>query len=88
MKRLILTGCALAAATPAFAQAVLPPVAPPPGTIVVRDRDNTGASPSLTIAPGATGAETIQTNSAAGGNAEQPSRAIPQGSGGGGGNSR
>lgn len=32
---------------------------------------------------GATGADTVQSNSAAGGNANQPARAAPQGSGGG-----
>jgi hypothetical protein len=36
----------------------------------------------VTIAPGSTGASTIQTNSATGGNASQPERAVPQGGGG------
>ncbi len=51
-------------------------VAPTPGT--------TGNAPNVTVAPGATGASTGQTDSAAGGNAEQPSRRVPQGGGGGG----
>lgn len=68
-------------ATPAtpVAPGVTGTVAPSPG--------NTGSNPNVTIAPGGTGASTIQTDSAAGGNAGQPSRAVPQGSsnsGGGG----
>jgi hypothetical protein len=58
------------------------------GTVVVRQPNTTGNDPSLIISRGSTGAETITTNSAAGGNAGQPERAIPQGSAGGGGSSR
>lgn len=62
----------------------------PPGTIIQRQTNTTGNTVDYVIAPGATGADTITTNSAAGGNAGQPERAIPQGSagGGGGGSSR
>ena len=79
-------------ATPALAQTTLVPaphgVAPgavaPSDTTIVRDRDNTGSVGNTTVAPGATGAGTIDTDSAAGGNAGQPERRIPQGSGGSG----
>ena len=43
-----------------------------------------GRGGGQTISRGATGASTISRNSAAGGNANQPERAVPQGSGGGG----
>lgn len=62
-----------------------------PGTIIQRQTNPTGNTVDDIIAPGATGADTITTSSAAGGNAGQPERAIPQGSvggGGGGGSSR
>ncbi|GJE46217.1 hypothetical protein [Methylobacterium soli] len=49
------------------------------GTVIQRQLNNTGNDRSVIIAPGATGAETIETDSAAGGNAGQPSRAVPQG---------
>ncbi|MGU3541303.1 hypothetical protein ACLBXP_25910, partial [Methylobacterium sp. A54F] len=42
-------------------------------------------SNDLIIAPGATGADTIMTNSAAGGNASFPERAVPNASANGGG---
>lgn len=61
-----------------------PPGRFPPGTIIQRQQNVTGNGVDYVIAPGPTGADTITTNSAAGGNAGQPERAIPQGSGGGG----
>lgn len=61
-----------------------PPGRFPPGTIIQRQNNTTGNSVDYIIAPGPTGADTITTNSAAGGNAGQPERAIPQGSAGGG----
>lgn len=77
---------ALAAAgfSPALAQA---PAAPPqaaPGAPVASGQNNTGGDRNVTIPRGATGADTVQTDSAVGGNAGQPSRAVPQGSAGGG----
>ncbi|AWN40578.1 hypothetical protein DK389_08580 [Methylobacterium durans] len=56
------------------------------GTVVQGQSSNTGSGRGVIIAPSATGAETITTDSAAGGNAGQPSRAVPQGSSGSGGN--
>lgn len=54
-------------------------------SIVTNDGSVTGGrGRSQTISRGATGASSINRNSAAGGNANQPERAVPQGSGGGG----
>ena len=86
MKRMILAGLIVAASTPAFAQATAPntPPATAPGVAVGSGQNNTGGDANVTIAPGATGASTIQTDSAVGGNASQPERRVPQGSGGSG----
>lgn len=50
------------------------------GSKIVRGRDNTGSVGNTHVAPGATGAETRDSDSAAAGNAGQPSRRIPLGS--------
>ena len=65
------------------AQAVREPTQPG-GTVVQPQPNTTGNDPSVSISRGATGASTVTTDSAAGGNANQPERAVPQGSGGGG----
>lgn len=72
-------------AMPAAAQ-VAPDTRPviPPGTAAKPLSGATGNDRNVVIAPGPTGASTIQTDSAAAGNAGQPSRRVPQGSGGGG----
>lgn len=94
---ILAAACTLTFAGLAQAQAQAPAgqVAPAPGTAgpaatgtVAPSPNTTGNSPNVTIAPGPTGASTIQTDSAAGSNAGQPSRAVPQGSGGGGSGSR
>lgn len=85
--RWILPICALALglADPAFARGVPHRPAPAPSGTEARVQPNdTGAPGSLIIPRGSTGADTIFLNSAAGGNAGQPERAIPLGSGGGG----
>lgn len=46
--------------------------------------NTTGNDPDIVIAPGSNGAETITTNSAAGGNANLPERPVPNGSANGG----
>ncbi|WP_082773357.1 hypothetical protein [Methylobacterium sp. CCH5-D2] len=83
----ILPVCALALSFSgsAFARSLLHRPAPelPSGIAQVQPND-TGAPGSLIISRGSTGADTIFLNSAAGGNAGQPERAIPLGSGGGG----
>ena len=55
------------------------------GTVAAPTPGTTGNDRNIVIAPGATGASTIQSDSAAAGNAGHPSRRVPQGSGGGGG---
>lgn len=82
---LIVLGCLSSGA--AFAQARppgLPPGPFPPGTIIQQQNNITGGGVDYVIAPGPTGADTISSNSAAAGNANQPERAIPQGGAGGG----
>ncbi|KAB1071672.1 hypothetical protein F6X51_18585 [Methylobacterium planeticum] len=69
-----ISAMALLIASPAFAQGV--PVAREPGVaggaVIQGTPNNTGNDREVTLAPGATGASTIQTDSAAGGNAGQP----------------
>lgn len=53
--------------------------------VVVQNQPNTtGNDRDVVISRGATGAETATTDSAAGGNSNQPSRSVPNGSAGGG----
>ncbi|MDB5646353.1 MAG: hypothetical protein JWQ05_2022 [Methylobacterium sp.] len=53
-------------------------------TVVQNQPNTTGNDRDVIIARGATGADTITTDSAAGGNANLPERAVPNGSAGGG----
>ena len=53
------------------------------GAVIQRQPNTTGNDQDVVIAPGATGADTITTNSAAGGNANLPERPVPNGSAGG-----
>ena len=78
--------CALAlAGFTSLASPALSQTRPGSGAIVTDDGSVTGGRDrGVTISRGATGADTITNNSAAGGNANQPERAVPQGSGGGG----
>ncbi|HEX8416800.1 MAG TPA: hypothetical protein VF641_04270 [Methylobacterium sp.] len=88
MNKFALAGAvALGLSTSAFAQG-LPDPGQRGGAVVTQQPNTTGNSRDLVIAPGATGAETITTNSAAGGNANLPERAVPNGSAGGGGSGR
>ncbi|WP_336491422.1 hypothetical protein [Methylobacterium nigriterrae] len=75
----------LAIAGPALAQATAPARQPgTTGTVVQGQPNTTGNDANVVISRGATGAGTATTNSAAGGNAGQPERAVPQGSANGG----
>ncbi|KAB1072618.1 hypothetical protein [Methylobacterium planeticum] len=82
MKKIVaVTALALTIASPALAQTA--PVAREPGstgTVVQGQPNTTGNDRNVVVAPGANGAGTITTDSAAGGNAGQPERAVPQGS--------
>jgi hypothetical protein len=71
----------------ALAQTALPPGPGPDGprttgAIITVQPNTTGNDRDVIIAPGATGADTITTNSASGGNASHPERAVPNGSAG------
>jgi len=82
--KFVLLAVTLFVAAPAVAQVGAPHQ---PGTgapIVTREPNTTGNDRDIVISRGATGADTVTTDSAAGGNANQPSRAIPNGSAGGG----
>jgi hypothetical protein len=54
------------------------------GVIIQNQPNTTGNSRDVVISYGATGADTVTTNSAAGGNAARPEQAIPNGSANGG----
>ncbi|MDE3747802.1 hypothetical protein O0C52_18600 [Methylobacterium radiotolerans] len=68
----------------ASAQPVAPGGTPRSGGAAIQLQPNTtGNDRNVVIPRGATGAETITTDSAAGGNANLPERAVPNGSAGG-----
>ena len=80
---------ALGLSSPVLAQGI--PLARQPGTagsVVTQQPNTTGNTQDLVISRGATGADTVTTSSAAGGNANLPERAIPNGSAAGGGSGR
>lgn len=54
------------------------------GVIIQNQPNTTGNSRDVVISYGATGADTVTTNSAAGGNASRPEQAFPNGSANGG----
>lgn len=88
---LIASACLVSTlALPAAAQTGLAPERGPGGRgVIVEGQSNTtGNDPDVVIARGANGADTITTDSAAGGKANLPERAIPNGSASGGGGGR
>jgi len=90
-RTLLATVLAFAVIAPAAAQVVETPtgttVVVPPGApgVVSTQSDTTGNDPSVTYSPTGQPADTISSDSAAAGNANQPSRVAPQGGAGGGG---
>ncbi len=90
-RTLLVTVLTLAAIAPAAAQVVETPngarVGVPPGApgVVSTQSGTTGNDSSITYSPTGQPADTISTDSAAAGNANQPSRVAPQGGAGGGG---
>jgi hypothetical protein len=58
------------------------------GAAIQSQPNTTGNDRDVVVPRGATGAETVTTDSAAGGNANLPERAVPNGSAGGGSGSR
>ncbi|SFL16641.1 hypothetical protein [Methylorubrum salsuginis] len=75
----------MAFSAPALAQTAYPLPLDEPATTgtIARGQNNTGGDANVTVPFGATGADTFQSDSAVGGNANQPARSVPQGSGGG-----
>ncbi|WCS25173.1 hypothetical protein LOK46_29300 [Methylobacterium sp. NMS14P] len=87
MTRTLLAGLlALTTVAPVSAQVETRPGGPAPGVpgVVSQQSDTTGNDAAVTYSPTGRPADTISNNSAAAGNANQPSRVAPQGSGGGG----
>ena len=92
MKTLSLAIAATLLALPAIAQPYAgasrngpPGVIPGPYGFIIGGTNNTGGAPGLIMPRGATGADTIFTNSAVGSNVSRPELAVPNGSAGGGG---
>lgn len=89
-KLTISAALALGLASPAFAQVIETPtntalVVPPGAPGVVTPLNNTtGGDAAISYSPTGRAADTISNNSAAAGNAGQPSRVAPQGGAGGG----
>ena len=89
-RTLLATVLTLATIAPAAAQIVETPngarVGVPPGApgVVSTQSSTTGNDASITYSPTGQPADTISTDSAAAGNANQPSRVAPQGGAGGG----
>lgn len=90
-KTILAAALALCCAAPASAQVIETPnsttVIVPPGApgVVTRQSGATGAEGAITYSPTGQPADTISNDSAAAGNADQPSRVAPQGGGGAGG---
>lgn len=82
VKTSIIAGVAMLIVVPACAQVGAPRE---PGVIVQSEPNTTGNDENIVISRGATGADTVTTDSAAGGNASRPEQAIPNGSANGGG---
>ncbi|WP_081739655.1 hypothetical protein [Methylobacterium sp. 10] len=83
MNKLILTAIATLIAAPAFAQETPPRQPGTSGTVIQNESNTTGNGQDVVISRGATGADTVTSNSAAGGNASRPEQAIPNSSAGG-----
>jgi len=88
MKTLMLSTCALALSSLVLVQMSTEADArsrtKKRGGVVTSMQNNTGGRPTRVRSRGPTGADTVTSNSAAGGNAAQPSRAGSTGSAGGG----
>ncbi|MHC2021365.1 hypothetical protein [Methylobacterium sp. CM6247] len=84
MKTLLFASAALLFTVPALAQGVAPSQPGTSGVVIENQPNTTGNDRDVIVSRGATGAETATSDSAAGGNANQPSRSVPNGSAGGG----
>lgn len=84
MKFVLLVSLTFFAATPVLAQDYAPGQPDTTGSVTQIQPNTTGSDLDVVTSFGATGADTVNSDSAAGGNANQPSRAFPNGSAGGG----
>jgi hypothetical protein len=82
VKYLLLASVALFATVPAYAQTG--PLRQPGAATITQEPNNTGNDRDIVVSRGATGADTATSDSAAGGNANKPEQAVPNGSAGGG----
>ena len=80
----LLLGATLFITAPAVAQVGLPNQPGTAGTTITREPNTTGNDRDVVVSRGATGADTATSDSAAGGNANRPEQAVPNGSAGGG----
>ncbi|TXM93218.1 hypothetical protein FV223_09040 [Methylobacterium sp. WL116] len=85
MKKLLIAGVVLFAAAPALAQTEAPRQPGASSTVIQNQPNTTGNDGATSVSRGATGAETVTRDSAAGGNAGKPEQAVPNGSAGSGG---
>ena len=92
MRNLVVAAALAALATPALAQVVETPAGPPvvvapgpatTGGVLTPQRGSTGEPGAYNYSPTGQPADVISNDSAAAGNAGQPSRVAPQGGGGG-----
>jgi len=84
MKIVLLVSVTLFAAAPILARDYAPGQPGTTGSITQIQPNTTGSDLDVVTSYGATGADTVNSHSTAGGNANQPSRAFPNGSAGGG----
>jgi hypothetical protein len=84
MKIVLLVSLTFFAAAPVLAQDYAPGQPGTTGSVTQIQPNTTGSDLDVVTSFGATGADTVNSDSAAGGNANQPSRAFPNGSAGGG----
>jgi hypothetical protein len=80
----LLLATTLFVTAPAVAQVGLPRQPGTGGATITREPNSTGNDRDIVVSRGATGADTATSDSAAGGNANKPEQAIPNGSAGGG----
>ena len=83
-KIVLLVSLTFFAAAPVIAQDYAPGQLGTTGSVTQIQPNTTGSDLDVVTSFGATGADTVNSDSAAGGNANQPSRAVPNGSAGGG----
>lgn len=80
MKYVLLVGASLSVAMPAVAQGTHPRQPGAAAPLIVQEPNSTGNDRDVVTSRGANGADTVTTDSAAGGNAARPEQRIPNSS--------